>query len=31
MENCELCGNQMDKSDYDFCDICPDCLEDSGY
>lgn len=28
MEVCETCGDQMSKDDHDFCDICPDCLED---
>ena len=28
MEVCKVCGDQMSESDHDFCDICPDCLED---
>ena len=24
---CEMCGRSMDKVDYDYCDICGDCLE----
>ncbi len=28
---CEFCGDVMEAQDYDFCDICPDCLEDSNY
>ena len=28
MEVCEMCGDQMSQGDHDFCDICPDCLED---
>ena len=29
--NCEFCGKEMKAEDYDFCDICPDCLEESNY
>ena len=29
--NCEFCGQAMEAQDYDFCDICPDCLEESNY
>jgi len=28
---CEFCKKNMETEDYDFCDICPDCLEESGY
>jgi hypothetical protein len=28
---CEFCEKNMEIEDYDFCDICPDCLEESGY
>jgi hypothetical protein len=28
---CEFCNKDMCIQDYDFCDICPECLEDSGY
>jgi len=24
---CETCENIMVEKDYDFCDICPDCLD----
>jgi|ETNvirenome_2_60_1030617.scaffolds.fasta_scaffold109569_2 hypothetical protein len=27
---CEFCGKDMTEHDYDFCDICPDCLEEGG-
>jgi uncharacterized CHY-type Zn-finger protein len=29
--HCEFCKEDMSIEDYDFCDICPECLEDSGY
>jgi len=25
---CEICGNDITKEDYEFCDICPDCLDE---
>ena len=28
---CEFCKEDVSIEDYDFCDICPECLEDSGY
>jgi Zn finger protein HypA/HybF involved in hydrogenase expression len=29
MENyCEMCGRPMSEDDHDFCDICPNCLEE---
>jgi len=24
---CEFCGNKMSQEDFDYCDICGDCLE----
>jgi len=24
---CEICGQDMDKCDYDYSDMCPQCLE----
>lgn len=29
--NCEFCGQAMKEDDYNYCDICPDCLEESNY
>ena len=29
--NCEFCNKPMQAADYDFCDICPDCLDDNNY
>ena len=29
--NCEFCGQAMTEEDYNYCDICPDCLEESNY
>jgi hypothetical protein len=23
-----MCGNDITKEDYEFCDICPDCLDE---
>jgi len=28
--NCEFCGQAMEEDDYNYCDICPDCLEDAN-
>ena len=28
MENCEMCNESMTKEDYEWSDICPECLED---
>ncbi len=28
MNECEMCGNEMTTIDYEFCDICPDCLDE---
>ena len=28
MDQCEMCGEVMTKCDFDYCDICPDCLEE---
>ena len=25
--NCEICGMHMTEEDYNYCDICGDCLE----
>jgi len=25
--NCEMCDTVMSLEDYDFCDICSDCLD----
>ena len=25
---CEICDEEMSREDYDYCDICPKCLED---
>ena len=27
MDQCEMCGLVMTKCDFDYCDICPDCLD----
>lgn len=27
MNNCEMCEKPMTQIDYDYCDICGDCLE----
>ena len=27
MEQCETCGEIMTKCDFDYCDICPECLD----
>jgi|TARA_B100000795_G_C22649308_1_gene379662 hypothetical protein len=27
-ENCEICNKSMSDEDYNWSDICPDCLED---
>ena len=24
---CEMCGEVMTKCDFDYCDICPECLD----
>jgi len=29
--NCEFCNKLMKKEDYEFCDICPECLDENGY
>tara|TARA_R110002094_G_scaffold44672_1_gene56596 strand:- start:499 stop:759 length:261 start_codon:yes stop_codon:yes gene_type:complete len=26
-DQCEMCGEVMTKCDFDYCDICPDCLD----
>ena len=28
MKHCEMCGAEMTEEQYDFCDICPECLEE---
>jgi len=28
---CEMCEKTMTEKDHDFCDICPECLEDMDY
>lgn len=28
--NCELCNKPMTIEDYEFCDICPDCLDENN-
>ena len=28
MDQCEMCGEVMTKCDFDYCDICPECLEE---
>ena len=28
MNKCEMCGQLMSQGDYDFSDICSDCLEE---
>ena len=30
MSKCEMCNKIMNQEDYDYCDICGDCLEDEG-
>ena len=27
--NCWICGQAMEEDDYNYCDMCPDCLEDA--
>lgn len=27
MEKCEICEKEMSIKDYNYCDICPDCLD----
>lgn len=27
MEKCEMCNEIMTKCDFDYCDICPECLD----
>ena len=27
MNQCEMCGEVMTKCDFDYCDICAECLE----
>ena len=26
--NCEICNNLMTLEDYEYCDICGDCLDE---
>ena len=28
MPLCEMCNEEMLQEDYDYCDICPKCLEE---
>ena len=28
MDQCEMCGEVMTKCDFDYCDICPRCLDE---
>ena len=28
MPLCEMCNEEMSQEDYDYCDICPKCLEE---
>ena len=28
MPICEMCAEEMSQEDYDYCDICPKCLEE---
>ena len=28
--NCEFCNKPMNAEDYEFCDICPDCLDENN-
>ena len=28
MDQCEMCGEVMTKCDFDYCDICPSCLDE---
>jgi len=30
MDQCEMCGEIMTKCDHNYCDICPECLEESN-
>jgi len=27
VDQCEMCQEVMTKCDFDYCDICPDCLD----
>ena len=27
IDQCEMCGEVMTKCDFDYCDICPECLD----
>jgi|TARA_B110000211_G_C13886448_1_gene467519 hypothetical protein len=27
---CEMCQEVMTKCDFDYCDICPDCLDEDN-
>lgn len=29
-EQCEMCNEVMTKCDFNYCDICPDCLDESN-
>ena len=28
MEQCEMCGEVMTKCDFNYCDMCPECLNE---
>jgi len=28
MNKCEMCNKIMNQEDYDYCDICGDCLDE---
>ncbi len=30
MKQCEMCNEVMTKCDFNYCDICPDCLDESN-
>ena len=27
---CEFCHKDMTEEEYNFCDICPDCIDEEG-
>jgi hypothetical protein len=30
MDQCDVCGEVMTKCDFDYCDMCPECKEESN-
>jgi len=28
---CEFCKKPMEQDEFEFCDICPNCLENGNY